>query len=288
MNFLFLTGISGAGRTQASKFLEDLGYFCIDNIPAPLLPKLRELYLEGEVDLEKIAVVIDIRNAAFYNDFIDFVKKIKERDMVNVKVLYLDCCDEKILNRYKELKRIHPLAKGGIDSKTALAKEREALKPILEISDYVIDTSKLSIWDLKKELKDLFGENNGDKGLKVEVVSFGFKYGVPDECDIVFDVRFMPNPYYIESLKKMTGLQQEVRDYVLSDKCASEFIGKFFDMMKMLLPCYREEGKELLVIGIGCTGGQHRSVAISEEIGKKISSLGYNVSISHREQKKWG
>jgi UPF0042 nucleotide-binding protein len=288
MNFLFLTGISGAGRTQASKFLEDLGYFCIDNIPAPLLPKLRELYLEGDVGLEKIAVVIDIRNAAFYNDFIDFVKKIKERDMVNVKVLYLDCCDEKILNRYKELKRIHPLAKGGIDSKTALAKEREALKPILEISDYVIDTSKLSIWDLKKELKDLFGENNGDKGLKVEVVSFGFKYGVPDECDIVFDVRFMPNPYYIESLKKMTGLQQEVRDYVLTDKCASEFIEKFFDMMKMLLPCYREEGKELLVIGIGCTGGQHRSVAISEEIGKKISSLGYNVSISHREQKKWG
>ena len=288
MNFLFVSGISGAGRTQASKFLEDLGYFCIDNIPAPLLPKLRELYLEQEVSLEKIAVVIDIRNGAFYNDFIEFVRNIKQSDKVNVKILYLDCCDEKILNRYKELKRIHPLAKGGIDSKSALAMEREALKPILEIADYVIDTTKLSIWDLKKELNELFGENKGEKGLKVEVVSFGFKYGIPDECDIVFDVRFMPNPYYIESMKKKTGLQQEVRDYVLSDKCASEFIVKFFDMMKMLLPYYREEGKELLVIGIGCMGGQHRSVAISEEIGKKISSLGYNVSITHREQKKWG
>ena len=181
MNFLFVSGISGAGRTQASKFLEDLGYFCIDNIPAPLLPKLRELYLEQEVSLEKIAVVIDIRNGAFYSDFIEFVRNIKQSDKVNVKILYLDCCDEKILNRYKELKRIHPLAKGGIDSKSALAMEREALKPILEIADYVIDTTKLSIWDLKKELNELFGdENKGEKGLKVEVVSFGFKYGIPD------------------------------------------------------------------------------------------------------------
>jgi UPF0042 nucleotide-binding protein len=288
LNFLFVTGISGAGRTQASKFLEDLGYFCIDNIPAPLLPKLRELYLDGDVVFEKMAVVIDIRNGAFYNDFIKFVKEIKENDTLNVKVLFLDCDDTKILNRYKELKRIHPLAKGGLDSKSALSMERNALLPILEISDYVIDTTKLSIWDLKKELNELFGEKRSENGIKVEVVSFGFKYGLPEEADIVFDVRFMTNPYYIESIRKLTGLQQEVRDYVLSDNCAKDFIEKFFDMMKMLLPYYREEGKEIIIIGIGCTGGQHRSVAISEEIGKRISSLGYNVSVSHREQKKWG
>ena len=287
MKFLFVTGISGAGRTQASKFLEDLGYFCIDNIPAQLLPKLRELYVSKELDVKKIALVIDIRSGSFYNEFIEFVKDIKTSDDIETEVLFLDCDDARILNRYKEMKRLHPLSKNGIDNKTALHEERKAIAPVLELADYVIDTTDFSIWDLKREIYAIFGGNRKNLGIKTEILSFGFKYGIPTECDIVFDVRFLPNPYYIDELRRKTGLDDEVRSYVMSQTAAEDFITRLFDLIKMTLPLYGNEGKELLVIGIGCTGGQHRSVAIADELGKRISALGYGVAVSHREKKNW-
>jgi len=287
LKFLFVTGISGAGRTQASKFLEDLGYFCVDNIPAPLLPKLRDLYVNDELNIEKIALVIDIRIGSFYNDFIEFVKDVKKSDDIDAEVLFLDCDDSRILNRYKEMKRLHPLSRNGIDNKTALREERKAIAPVLELADYVIDTTDFSIWDLKREIYSIFGGNRKTLGIKTEVLSFGFKYGIPSECDIVFDVRFLPNPYYVDALRNQTGLDDEVRSYVMSQPAAEEFISKFFDLIKMTLPLYSNEGKELLIVGIGCTGGQHRSVAIADEIGKRVSVLGYSVAVSHREKKNW-
>lgn len=285
MEFLFLTGISGAGRTQASKFLEDLGYFCIDNMPAPLLPGLKELYLADPSKPEKIALVIDIRSGDFYGSFITFVQEMKKDNAVKTEVLFMDCSDEKILNRYKELKRFHPWARDGVDNKRALALERETLAPIRQISDFIVDTSEMSIWDLKREIAEIFGKGRRENGLHVDVISFGFKHGIPPACDLVFDVRFLPNPYYKPELKHLTGLDAPVREYVLLQENTGIFLDKLFDMLKMLLPLYQNEGKELLAVGIGCTGGQHRSVAIAEEIGKRVSSLGYTTAVSHRDMK---
>ena len=285
MEFLFLTGISGAGRTQASKFLEDLGYFCIDNLPVPLLPGLKEFYLEDPAKPEKIALVIDIRSGNFYKDFISFVQVMKEDTAVKSEILFMDCGDEKILNRYKELKRFHPWAGEGVDNRRALALERETLEPVRKIADYIVDTTEMSIWDLKREIAEIFGKGRRETGIRVEILSFGFKNGIPPACDLVFDVRFLPNPYYKPELKSLTGLDIPVREYVLLQENTGIFLDKLFDLLKMLLPLYQNEGKELLNIGIGCTGGQHRSAAIAEELGKRVSTLGYGTSVSHRDMK---
>lgn len=283
MKFLFLTGISGAGRTQAAKFLEDLGYFCIDNMPAPLLTKFKEFFLINETKTNKIAFVIDIRNGDFVDEFIGFVKALNDEGVIHTEVLFMDCSDEKILKRYKELKRLHPWARDGVDNKTAIEMERKSIAPVKLISDYIIDTTEMSIWNLKNEMFQIFGADRKQSGIKTEIISFGFKNGIPATCDIVFDVRFIPNPYYVQKLKMKTGLDSEVRDFVMSGDAAETFLARFFDIIKMLLPLYQNEGKELIVIGIGCTGGQHRSVAIAEELGKRISSLGYSVAVSHRD-----
>lgn len=195
----------------------------------------------------------------------------------------MDCSDEKILKRYKELKRLHPWARDGVDNKTAIEMERKSIAPVKLISDYIIDTTEMSIWNLKNEMFQIFGADRKQSGIKTEIISFGFKNGIPATCDIVFDVRFIPNPYYVQKLKMKTGLDSEVRDFVMSGDAAETFLARFFDIIKMLLPLYQNEGKELIVIGIGCTGGQHRSVAIAEELGKRISSLGYSVAVSHRD-----
>lgn len=286
MEFLLLTGISGAGRTQASKFLEDLGYFCIDNLPVPLLPGLKKFYLTDTGKPDKVALVIDIRSGNFYSDFISFVQEMKEEAAVKTEVLFMDCGDEKILNRYKELKRFHPWARDGIDNKQALLLEREALAPIRRAADYIVDTTEMSIWDLKREMAELFGKGRRENGIRVEVISFGYKYGIPAACDLVLDVRFLPNPYYEKELRLLTGSDAPVREYVLLQESAGVFLDRLFELLKMLLPLYQNEGKELLVVGIGCTGGQHRSVVIAEEIGKRISTLGYGTSVSHRDLKK--
>ncbi len=279
MSFIILTGMSGAGKSQATKFLEDVGYFCIDNMPLKLFSKFGELYRCSEVQ-KKTALVTDIRSGTDFSDLYSFVDEMKSLGH-NIKILFIDCSDIIILNRYKENKRLHPLANDG-NNISAIHKEREMLSKLKEMSDVIIDTSNFSIWDLKKSIIKLFGEDI-HSGIKVNVCSFGFKRGIPVTADLVFDVRFIKNPYYIPELKYQTGQDEAVKDFVLGDKNCKIFLGKLEEMLLFLIPLYKNEGKELLEIGIGCTGGKHRSVAIASKIADILREKGVNVSLEHRD-----
>ena len=279
MSFIILTGMSGAGKSQATKFLEDVGYFCIDNMPLKLFSKFGELYRCSEVQ-KKTALVTDIRSGNDFSDLYTFVDEMKKLGQ-DIKILFIDCSDLIILNRYKENKRLHPLANDG-NNISAIHKEREMLSKLKEMADFVIDTSNFSIWDLKKSIIKLFGEDI-HSGIRVNVCSFGFKRGIPVTSDLVFDVRFIKNPYYISDLKHQTGKDEAVKEFVLGDKNCKIFLGKLEEMLLFLIPLYKNEGKELLEIGIGCTGGKHRSVAIASEIANILKEKGVNVSLEHRD-----
>lgn len=279
MSFIILTGMSGAGKSQATKFLEDVGYFCIDNMPLKLFSKFGELYRCSEVQ-KKTALVTDIRSGNDFSDLYTFVDEMKKLGQ-DIKILFIDCSDLIILNRYKENKRLHPLANDG-NNISAIHKEREMLSKLKEMADFVIDTSNFSIWDLKKSIIKLFGEDI-HSGIRVNVCSFGFKRGIPVTSDLVFDVRFIKNPYYISDLKHQTGKDEAVKEFVLGDKNCKIFLGKLEEMLLFLIPLYKNEGKELLEIGIGCTGGKHRSVAIATEIANMLKEKGVNVSLEHRD-----
>ena len=279
MSFIILTGMSGAGKSQATKFLEDVGYFCIDNMPLKLFSKFGELYRCSEVQ-KKTALVTDIRSGNDFSDLYTFVDEMKKLGQ-DIKILFIDCSDLIILNRYKENKRLHPLANDG-NNISAIHKEREMLSKLKEMADFVIDTSNFSIWDLKKSIIKLFGEDIRS-GIRVNVCSFGFKRGIPVTSDLVFDVRFIKNPYYISDLKHQTGKDEAVKEFVLGDKNCKIFLGKLEEMLLFLIPLYKNEGKELLEIGIGCTGGKHRSVAIASEIANILKEKGVNVSLEHRD-----
>ncbi len=281
MQFLVVTGMSGAGRTQATKFLEDLGFFCIDNIPSMLLPKFSELYLKNEMEIERLALVMDVRGGDFYQDLMRFVSDL-QRIGRQADILFLDCADDVLVKRYKENRRLHPLAQDG-NNLEGIRQERERLSELKRQATYVIDTTNASIWDLKKEIYDIFGSDRRRNGLKVHVISFGYKYGLPGDCDLLFDVRFLPNPYYVPELRQFTGNDEAVRNYVVPVREAAVFLDKLQDLLKFLLPLYAEEGKEVLVIGIGCTGGRHRSVALANEMVKRLSAMGYAVSLEHRD-----
>lgn len=281
MGFLIVTGMSGAGKTQATKFLEDIGYFCIDNMPLKLFPKFGEMYKHSEFTSKKTALVTDIRSGDDFSDlylFIEDMKAIGEP----IKVVFIDCTDTVILNRYKENKRLHPLAGDG-NNGAAIEMERKKLLHLKEISDVIIDTSAYSIWELKKNIVKLFGTADDETGIKVNVVSFGYKHGVPQTCDLVFDVRFLDNPYYVEGLRDLTGDDAAVSEYVAASPNCPEFLEKVTDLIAFLLPLYRSEGKEVLEIGIGCTGGKHRSVAIANEIARRFKKEGYAVFQEHRD-----
>ena len=285
MKFLLVTGVSGGGKSQTVKFLEDLGYFCMDNIPPVMIPKIRELFDVSETSIGKVAFVIDICNRDFFDNFESVIKQMKDDVSINFSVLFLECSDSVILNRYKENKRLHPLASGFIDNKSAIELERKWIDPIKAISDYIIDTTSFSIWDLKKEIYAIFGSDRKEKGIKAEIMSFGFKHGIPATCDYVFDVRFIPNPYYVQELRKMTGMDDPVREFVMKRDETKAFMKKLCDMIKFLMPMHENEGKDFLVIGIGCTGGRHRSVSIAEELGSYISKSGYKANVIHRDMK---
>ncbi len=281
MEFVIITGMSGAGRTQTTKFMEDLGYFCIDNIPTLLLPKFGELYEKNEMNLHKFALVMDVRGGDFVEDLYHFTDKMKAMG-ITVKILFLDCADNVLINRHKQNKKLHPLAVDG-DNMAAVARERQLLSDLREHADYVIDTTNHSIWELKKQIHALFAEQDREHRMKVNVVSFGFKHGVPEQADLVFDVRFLPNPYYVAELRNQTGNDEAVNTYVMNSDGAQAFLDKLEDLLHFLLPRYQEEGKEVLVIAIGCTGGHHRSVAISNEICKRLSQPDRPISLSHRD-----
>ena len=281
MEFVIITGMSGAGRTQVTKFMEDLGYFCIDNIPTLLLTKFGELYEKNEMNLHKFALVMDVRGGDFVEDLYHFTDKMKAMG-VAVQILFLDCADKVLVSRHKENKKLHPLAVDG-DNLSAVTRERQLVSGLREHADHIIDTTNTSIWELKKRIHEIFATEDAKSRMKVNVISFGYKHGVPEQADLMFDVRFLPNPYYVAELRNQTGNDEAVSTYVLNSEGADAFLQKLEDLLKFLLPKYQEEGKEVLVIAIGCTGGHHRSVAISNEIFKRLSTPDMPVSLTHRD-----
>ena len=281
MRFVIITGMSGAGKSSVLKMLEDNGYFCVDNLPVPLILKFAELSNADE-HRRKIALGIDIRSGSGLENMDAILEQMKEHGY-EYEILFLDAGDDVLIKRFKETRRAHPLAQQGrVDE--GIAEERKRLDFIRNNSDYIIDTSTLLIRDLRMKIEDIFVKNKKFKNLFVTVLSFVFKYGIPVDADLVFDVRFMPNPYYVEELKHKTGNEKEVQDYVMNSDVSREFIKKLDDMIRFLIPNYVKEGKNQLLIGIGCTGGKHRSVTVANELYQKLSkdeNLG--IKVAHRD-----
>ena len=281
MDCLIISGMSGAGKSLTMDTLEDMGYFCVDNMPAKLIRPFAELFESAGEQEQKVALVVDIRGGWDHSFLFHSLEEL-EQSGSRCQVLFLDCSDEVLINRQKISRRRHPLDLGGRGLPAAIAKERKLMEPVRLGASFCIDTTALSVPGLKSHLYELFGKG-GAASMVVSVCSFGFKYGIPRECDLVFDVRFLKNPYYIESLKKKTGLDQAVYDYVFSDPNAQIFVEKLIGMLDFLLPCYLAEGKTSLVIGIGCTGGQHRSVSVSRRLHQALLERDVHVSLRHRD-----
>lgn len=281
MRFVIVTGLSGAGKTQAIRCLEDLGYFCIDNLPPTLIPKFAEACYQAEGKIDRIALVIDIRGGEFFDNLFDSLKYLKE-EKYQYEILFLDTKNEVLIKRYKESRRKHPLAPDG-RILNGIELERNKLREVKDRSDNIIDTSNLSTRELRNEITKIYGEGRIETQLMITVLSFGFKYGIPVDSDLVFDVRFLPNPFYIPELKKFSGNDKEVRDYVISFEETRVFIDKLDDMLQYLIPHYLSEGKRQLIISIGCTGGRHRSVTIANEIYERLKSHNNKVNIEHRD-----
>lgn len=278
-NFLILTGLSGSGKTVVSHFFEDMGYYRIDNLPAKLIPYLVDFWKAREVEIQKIVLVVDIREAGFLQDFPQALDKIKE--VVTPKIIFLEARDEILIKRYSESRRPHPLkTKRSILEKIAL--ERERLAKIREMADEIIDTSDFTVAELRKKLTEKYFRRRKHR-LQVLVVSFGYKFGLPLESDLVLDTRFLPNPFYLENLKELTGRSQKVRQFVLESLETQEFLKKIFQMLEFLMPRFISEGKSNLTISIGCTGGKHRSVVVATEIYRWLKARKFNVRIFHRD-----
>lgn len=288
MRFVIVTGMSGAGKSTALKMLEDMEYFCVDNLPVMLIEKFVQLLRDGGPgEIEKVAVGVDIRNGKALDELETVLENINFAG-VGIEILFLDADDDVLVRRYKESRRNHPLAAGGrVDD--GIGKERERLRFLKEYADYILDTSKLLTRELKAELEKIFVENRSFKNLMVTVLSFGFKYGIPQDADLVFDVRFLPNPYYIEELRPLSGNDRPVSDYVMSFDLAHEFSDKLEDMIRFLIPNYITEGKTQLVIAVGCTGGKHRSVTLANELYRRLGeNEEYGIRVEHRDIEKDG
>ena len=284
MRFVIVTGMSGAGKLTAQKMLEDLGYYCVDNLPIPLISKFVELILEPNREITKVVLGIDVRADQSFDEVQQALDELKKKNFP-YEILFMDSSDETLQKRYKESRRMHPLSPDGrvIDG---IKKERAILKKIKSESDYVIDTSKLLTRELKAELENIFVKNENYNSLMVNILSFGFKHGLPSDVDLVFDVRFLPNPFYIEELKEKSGNDKEVREYVMSCPESRIFLDKLVDMLLFLIPNYVKEGKNQLVIGIGCTGGRHRSVTLANELYEQLKDQGtFGIKIEHRDLK---
>ena len=283
IQLVVVTGMSGAGKTVAMQSFEDLGYFCVDNMPPALLGKFWELVKESG-KISKVALVIDLRSRAFYDEIFGMLQELDDgNDNLRPKILFLDASDEELVARYKETRRAHALAMDGrvLDG---IQRERELLSEIKSKAQLVIDTSKISPRQLREELFLNF-ESDQSTAFHVNVMSFGFKYGVPIDADIVMDVRFLPNPYYVKDLREKTGNDQAVYDYVMNSEMTEEFYQQFIKMLRFVMPGYQKEGKSSVTIAIGCTGGQHRSVALANRIGKALQEK-YPVNITHRDMAK--
>lgn len=282
MRFVILTGMSGAGKSTALKMLEDIGYFCVDNLPIPLIEKFVELTELEHAELPRVAVGIDIRSGQAIDGLQDVLERLRAHGS-KFEILFLDAEDSVLVKRYKETRRSHPLALGERVDK-GIALERKRVDFLRKQADFIIDTSQLLTRELKAELEKIFVQNKEYQNLFITVLSFGFKYGIPADSDLVFDVRFLPNPYYVEGLRPKTGNDEEVRDYVLQYEASHIFLNKLEDMVKFLIPNYIAEGKNQLIISIGCTGGKHRSVTLANELYRRLlDQKGYGLKIEHRD-----
>lgn len=281
MEFVVITGMSGAGKSQAMKVMEDMGYYCMDNLPPALLSKFAELTHKSTKEIKKVAVVVDIRGGEFFETLFQGLDQLTAMG-IGFKILFLDSANDTLIKRYKELRRPHPLNPEG-NLLDGIEAERGVLKQVKSRADYIIDTTKLNLGMLKEEMTRIFMEGEEASKLSISVTSFGFKHGILLDGDLVFDVRFLPNPFYIPELKEFTGLENNVRDYVFSWPQTQAFIEKTMDLIEFLIPYYIKEGKTQLVVGIGCTGGKHRSVAIAERITGLLKADGHRSVVDHRD-----
>ena len=282
LQLVIITGMSGAGKTVAIQSFEDMGYFCIDNMPPNLIPKFWELIKEsGKVT--KMALVVDLRSRSFFEEIQNMLVEIENTNFIDTSILFLDASDEELVARYKETRRTHPMAMNGLVTE-GIRKERAILNDLKKQASVIIDTTTLTPRQLREKINQTF-KSKGDQGFRIEFVSFGFKYGLPIDSDIVMDVRFLPNPHYIPELRPLTGKDQPVYDYVMSFDETELFYNKFLDLLQTVLPGYIKEGKSSLTVAIGCTGGQHRSVALTERLAKSLSEK-YKVNVTHRDKDK--
>lgn len=282
MEILIISGLSGGGKSRAASFLEDIGYYIVDNLPAEMMVKFADFCAASSGRYDRVALVYDVRAAEPFDLLINTLERLKTSG-VNCRMLFLEAATRTIINRYKETRRVHPLSARGLNIEQAVQMEREMMQPVRDHADFIIDSTSFSTAKLRSELLNLFGDQKDRTGLSVNVLSFGFKHGIPIEADLVFDVRFMPNPYYVEELKNKTGLDKDVRDFVFNFQQTHSFMEQLQQMLSFLLPLYAEEGKTMLVIAIGCTGGHHRSVAVAHEVADHIMKEGYPVTENHRD-----
>ncbi len=281
MHIVFVTGMSGAGKSSVLNMLEDVGYFCVDNLPIKLITKFVNLTDSSAENIRRTAVSVDIRSGDALAEMTEVLKKLKNEGY-RYSILFLDASNEVLVKRYKETRRTHPLAKTGRIDK-GIDEEREKLQFLRDNADYIIDTSRMLVRELKAEIDSIFVEGQDFHNFVVTILSFGYKHGIPSDCDLVFDVRFLPNPFYVDGLKHKTGNDDEVYNYVMSFDKATQFLNKLEDMINFLIPSYIDEGKNQLVIGIGCTGGHHRSVTLARKLQERMEKSEYSVRLEHRD-----
>ena len=282
MKVVVVTGLSGAGKTNAMDWFEDRGFYCVDNMPPALIANFIELTKSSKKQIEKAAFVFDARGGAYFSDMKEYINLLKSDENIDCRILFIEASERALIKRFNETRRAHPLATGST-TKEVIAAEREELKEIRDLSDYIIDTTNLKVAELKQEISKIFEEGSGKSSFLINIKSFGYKRGIPIEADLVLDMRFIPNPYYLPSLKRLTGNNKKVSSYVLRQKVTQDFIKAELEMLEMLIPAYIKEGKYHLNIAFGCTGGQHRSVAMADIISKELRAKGYRVTLEHRD-----
>ena len=285
MRMVIITGLSGAGKSQVARCLEDMGYYCIDNLPPSLLPKFAELCVQSEGKISKVGLVIDIRGGRFFDSLFEALESL-DKQGIFYEILFLEAVDEILIRRFKESRRRHPLSPLGRVLE-GITLERHRMEELRGRANKIIDTSNLKVNELKDQINELYGSVSLGSQLTLSVTSFGYKFGLPIDADLVMDVRFLPNPYYIEEMQEQTGLDDPVKEFVLEQEMTGQFLAQYIQLLKFLIPNYIKEGKTHLGIAIGCTGGQHRSVALAAEIGAALMEMGHQVLIKHRDLSKY-
>ena len=285
MQFLIITGMSGAGKSRAADVLEDLDFYCVDNMPAELMPMFARLCMATKGRYEKVALVTDVREKNGFGELLHILDGFDELEF-DYKILYMDADVKTLVRRYKETRRPHPLAQDGESLESSIRREEKLLEPIKKRSDYIIDTGSLTLGMLQNRLYSIFAEDGQKKSVTVNVVSFGYKFGIPTDADLVFDVRFLPNPFYVDDLRTMSGMDEPVKDYIFSSSSAGDFLKMLYEMVDYLLPLYAEEGKLSLNIAVGCTGGRHRSVAVAGALYNHLKKSGAKVTFTNRDMDK--